>query len=283
MLYYCANMHLKSIEINGFKSFAQKTVLHFDGQVGDRYSITSVVGPNGSGKSNVSDAIRWVMGEQKMSKLRAKKSGDIIFSGSDAKGQMSMASVTLTLDNTDKRAPIEFDELVISRKLYRTGDSEYLINGRAVRLIDLQILLAKAQFGHGSYSVVGQGTIDKMLLQTPAERKSFFDEASGIKEFQIKRHQASLKLVRTREHIEQAEMLLSEVEPRMKSLSRQVKKLEQRHDIELSLRETQERYYTTLHEYNQTNIDTLTSEIATIQLEYDEMNGKLTTVQGELA
>lgn len=276
-------MYLKSIEIHGFKSFAQKTLLEFSKGTKDRYSITAIVGPNGSGKSNVSDAIRWVMGEQKMSKLRAKKGHDIIFSGSDAKGQMGMASVTLHLDNSDKRVDIEYDELTITRKLYRTGESEYLLNGNAVRLIDLQILLAKAQFGHGSYSVVGQGTIDKMLLQSPADRKDFFDEASGIKEFQIKRHQASLKLGRTKENIDQASLLLQEVEPRLKSLSRQVKKLEERHDVELTLREKQEQYYTTLYQFHQGYITELTASLAGITKDYDQANGKLTALQHELA
>lgn len=276
-------MYLKSIEINGFKSFAQKTVLDFAKGNKNRYSITAIVGPNGSGKSNVSDAIRWVMGEQKMSKLRAKKGHDIIFAGSAAKGQMSMASVTLHLDNSDKRVDIEYDELVITRKLYRSGESEYLLNGNAVRLIDLQILLAKAQFGHGSYSVVGQGTIDKMLLQSPADRKDFFDEASGIKEFQIKRHQAALKLARTKENIDQASLLLQEVEPRLKSLSRQVKKLEQRHDVELELREKQEQYYSTLYQFHQGHITALSTALETINANYDSSNGKLTALQEELA
>lgn len=276
-------MYLKSIEIQGFKSFAEKTVLSFSKGTGSRYSITAIVGPNGSGKSNVSDAIRWVMGEQKMSKLRAKKGHDIIFSGSDAKGKMGMASVTLHLDNSDKHVDIEYDELVISRKLYRTGESEYLLNGNPVRLLDLQILLAKAHFGHGSYSVVGQGTIDKMLLQSPADRKDFFDEASGIKEFQIKRHQAALKLDRTRENIDQATLLLKEVEPRLKNLSRQVKKLEQRHDVELALREQQEIYYSTLYQYNQSHIDTLTGTLAEINTAYEESNAALSKLQGELA
>ncbi|MBU0596858.1 AAA family ATPase [Patescibacteria group bacterium] len=276
-------MHLKSIEINGFKSFAQKTVLDFQGRIGNRYSITSVVGPNGSGKSNVSDAILWVMGEQRMSQIRAKKSEDVIFSGTDAKGQMGMASVTLVLDNKDHRAPIEYDELVITRRLYRTGDSEYLINGKKVRLLDLQILLAQAQFGHGSYSVVGQGTIDQMLLQSHAERKDFFDEASGIKEFQIKRHQASLKLGRTRENVEQGEMVLNEISPRLKSLSRQVKKLEKRQEVELSLRELQEQYYATLFNFNQVKIDGLQGELDKIEEDYTKLNSNLTTLQEELA
>ena len=276
-------MYLKSIEIHGFKSFAQKTVLDFPKGQGDRHTVTAVVGPNGSGKSNVADAIRWVMGEQSMKAIRGKKGEDVIFSGSESKGQMGMASVTLTLDNTDKRVDIDFDELVITRRYYRSGDSDYIINGKNVRLLDLQLLLAKAQFGQGSYSVIGQGMIDRLLLQTPQERKDFFDEASGIKEFQIKRHQAALKLRRTRENIDQADLLLNEVSPRLRSLSRQVKKLEQRKDVELQLREAQEKYYTTLHNYNQTNLNELTQDLVVVNKEYNDVNEKLNSVQIELA
>ena len=213
-------MYLKSLEINGFKSFSQKTVLSFTSPKGDMQGITAIVGPNGSGKSNVADAIRWVLGEQSMKILRAKKSEDIIFAGSETKGKMGMASVTMIIDNGDGRLPIDFEELVLTRRYYREGESEYLINGHQVRLLDLQLLLARAQFGQGSYSVIGQGMIDRLLMQTPAERKDFFDEAFGIKEFQIKRHQAALKLTRTKENMAQAEALLAEVSPRLKSLSR---------------------------------------------------------------
>ncbi|MFA4830916.1 MAG: AAA family ATPase [Patescibacteria group bacterium] len=276
-------MHLKSIEINGFKSFAQKVVLDFQGRINRRYSITSIVGPNGSGKSNVADAILWVMGEQRMAQLRAKKSEDVIFSGSDAKGRLGLASVTLTLDNSDGRAPIDYEELVITRRLYRTGESEYLVNGNSVRLLDLQILLAQAQFGQGSYSVVSQGMIDEIILQSAVERKDFFDEASGIKEFQIKRHQASLKLNRTRENIIQGEMVLNEIEPRLKTLSRQVKKLEKRQEVELSLRELQEQYFSTLFQYNQTHIDAWQKELNEIERNYTKLNSKLTALQEELS
>ncbi|MBU2542047.1 AAA family ATPase [Patescibacteria group bacterium] len=284
-------MYLKSIEIHGFKSFASRTVLDFlaprpfDGaQGGDiRNSITAVVGPNGSGKSNISDAIRWVMGEQSMKHIRGKKGEDVIFSGSEMKGQMGMASVTLTLDNSDGRAPIDFDELVITRRYYRSGDSEYLINNKSVRLLDLQILLAQAQFGQGSYSVIGQGMIDRLLVQTPIERKDFFDEASGIKEFQIKRHQASLKLHRTKENIDQAELLLNEVSPRLRTLSRQVKKLEKRKDVELQLRESQEKYYLTLFDYNKSQLDAVNIDLQKIEEEYKLVNNKLLSAQEELS
>lgn len=276
-------MYLKSIEIQGFKSFANKTVLDFSAPKVGRNSVTCVVGPNGSGKSNISDAIRWVMGEQSMKSLRSKKGEDVIFAGSQSKGQLSVASVSLVLDNTDGADISDYDEIVITRRYYRSGDSEYLINGKSVRLIDLQILLAKAQFGQGSYSVVGQGTIDRMLLQTPAERKDFFDEASGIKEFQIKRHQASLKLNRTDDNLEQAEMLLNEVSPRLRSLSRQVKKLEQRKDLELQLLEWQESFYYTIFLNNDNKLQESYNSIKIFETEQTDIQNKLNIIQTELA
>lgn len=242
-------MHLLSIELHGFKSFAEKTAIHFLPPKNGVHSITAIVGPNGSGKSNISDAIRWVFGEQSIKQLRGKKTADVIFGGGDGKGQMSMASVTLTFDTKDDILGMDQETLVISRRLYRSGESEYLVNGQAVRLLDLQLLLARAQFAHGSYSVIGQGTIDQMLLQTPEERKIFFDEAAGIKEFQIKRHQAFLKLRRSKEHAAQADLLLHEMTPRLKSLSRQVKKLEERGEVAKALREASEQYYAVLLSY----------------------------------
>ncbi len=276
-------MYLKSLEINGFKSFSQKTVLTFFPSKQGRQSITAIVGPNGSGKSNVSDAIRWVLGEQSMKVLRAKKSEDIIFHGSEAKGKMGAASVSMTIDNSDGKLPIDYDELVLTRRAYREGENEYLINGHQVRLIDLQLLLAKAQFGQGSYSVIGQGMIDRMLLQTPAERKDFFDEAFGIKEFQIKRHQAALKLARTRDNIIQAENLLAEVSPRLRSLSRQVKKLRERQEVETELRETQEAYYLALWTHNEKQLKELQSELAKMEADYKISHGELSLIQNELS
>ncbi|HAT03750.1 MAG TPA: hypothetical protein DCS29_03180 [Candidatus Magasanikbacteria bacterium] len=276
-------MYVKSLEINGFKSFATNTILEFPAPKLGRHSITAIVGPNGSGKSNVSDAIRWVLGEQSMKHLRGKKSEDIIFAGSEGKGKMSLASVTMILDNSDHRAPVDYDELIIARRLYRSGESEYLLNGQQVRLFDLQILLAQGQFGQGSYSVIGQGTIDRLLLQTPAERKSFFDEAVGIKEFQIKRHHAALKLQKTQENISQAETLLQEIEPRLKSLKRQVHKLEKRQEVEIHLRELQEQYYVTLHINLSDNIGTLQTDFDSVNIVYNGAHRRLTAIQEELA
>jgi chromosome segregation protein len=274
-------MHLKSIEIHGFKSFAEKASLTFLPPKNGKNSITAVVGPNGSGKSNIADAIRWVMGEQSMKALRGKKSQEIIFSGSAGKGKMGVATVSMLLDNTDHRMPLEYEEVAVSRRIEQTGESEYAVNGNPVRLFDLQVLLAQAQFGHGSYSIIGQGMIDRLLTQSAAERKDFFDEACGIKEFQIKRHQAVLKLARTREHIAEAEMLLNEISPRLKLLSRQVKKLEERQGTELKLRETEERYYVTLWSAEQDSLLRLRAMRASIEHDIAVQQEALRAVQAE--
>lgn len=277
-------MFVTRIEINGFKSFAEQTVIEFPKPFADgRQGVTGIVGPNGSGKSNVADAIRWVLGEQGMKNLRGKKSEDIIFAGGDGKGKMSLASVTMVLDNSDKRADVPYDELVISRRLYRSGESEYLLNGNKVRLIDLQLLLARAQFGQGSYSVIGQGTIDRLLLQSPAERKEFFDEAVGIKEFQIKRHHASLKLARTEENITQADAIMVEIEPRLKLLKRQVAKLEQRQEVEHTLRELQEAYFGSQYLSLHKEIVRVEEELKQVDASYSKELHELQSIQSELA
>lgn len=276
-------MYLKKLEIAGFKSFANTTTLTFPAPVEGRFGITGIVGPNGSGKSNTADAIRWVLGEQSVKQLRGKKSEDVIFGGSEGRGKMSLASVSMVLDNSDKRAGLDYDELVLTRRLYRTGESEYLINGSPVRLLDLQIVLAQAQFGHSSYGVVGQGMIDRLLLQTATERKSFFDEAVGIKEFQLKRHHAYLKLTRTHEHIREADRLLQEVEPHLKSLRRQVKKLEERQEVELALRETQERYYANQYRSLSVHMAEYDQKITVLDRGYAAAHEKLARIQSELA
>ncbi len=276
-------MYLKRLEIQGFKSFASKTVLDFLPPQNGRFSITAVVGPNGSGKSNVVDALRWVMGEQSIKTLRGKKSEDIIFGGSEAKGQLGACEVSMFLDNSDDRVQIDLPEIVITRRLYRSGEGEYMINNNPVRLLDIHLLLAKAQFGQHSYSVVGQGTIDRLLIVTPAERKDFLDEASGIKEHQIKQHQANLKLARTVENMSQVDVLLKEVEPRLRMLSKQVRKLEQRHEVEINLRETQEKYYGSLYGSNKKEIDRLELEVKNLDEQYKVTFKELEDTQLELS
>lgn len=276
-------MYLKRLEVQGFKSFASKTTLDFLPPENGRFSITGVVGPNGSGKSNISDAIRWVMGEQSMKTLRGKKGEDVIFNGSQMKGQLGMAEVVLILDNSDTRVLPEYQEIVITRRLYRDGNSEYLINGAPARLFDIHLLLAKAQFAENSYSVIGQGTIDQLLTVSPSERKDFLDEASGIKEFQIKRHQSDLKLVRSRENMANAERLIVEVEPHLKMLHKQVKKLEKRQEVELSLRETQEKYYLNLYWRNRDEEEGLNKDFVIAEENIKLVQQNLENIQTELA
>lgn len=205
--------------------------------------ITAIVGPNGSGKSNVADAIRWVLGEQSLKTLRGKKSEDVIFAGSDKKSRLGVAEVSLVLNNEDGEADIEMSEVVITRRIYRDGESEYLINNHQARLQDIVLLLARARFGQKNYLVIGQGMADYILRATPAERKELLDEAAGIKELQIKRQIAFNKLESSQNNLIQAEGILKEIEPRLRYLQRQTKRLAERELVEKDLRELQKKYY----------------------------------------
>jgi chromosome segregation protein len=247
-------MYLKKVEITGFKSFANKTTLEFlpastvggpagnfrgeaEGPAstrGDDHSstrggkgITAIVGPNGSGKSNVSDAIKWALGEQSMKTLRGKKSEDVIFAGSGTKARLSSAQVVLHFDNTDKRIPLEFADVIITRKLYRSGESEYLINGAKSRLLDVADLLARAGVGKESYCVINQGMSDALLNSTPLERRSVLEDAAGVKQYQIKKDRALKKLDSTRENMDRVSGLIREIEPHLKMLKRQAEKAQQ--------------------------------------------------------
>jgi len=252
-------MYLKKVEINGFKSFANKTALEFlpaghfsggknvqanqDALIGgnehESPGITAIVGPNGSGKSNVSDAIKWAMGEQSMKTLRGKKLEDVIFAGSGKKARMSSAQVTLYFDNTDKRIPIEFSEVVITRKVFRSGESEYLINGNRVRLLDIADILAKAGVGKESYCVIDQGMSDSVLNATPIERRYVLEDAAGVKQYQIKKQRSLKKLESTKENMERTAGLIKEIEPHLKMLKRQAEKAQQGREVATSLKEKQ--------------------------------------------
>lgn len=275
-------MYLKRLEIQGFKSFANKTVLEFPKINQNDKGITAVVGPNGSGKSNISDAIRWVLGEQSVKSLRGKKTEDLIFSGSSKQARMSRASVSLHLDNSDHVAPIEYDELAITRSFYRNGEGDYSLNQKPVRLLDIAILLAKAKFAQKTYSVISQGTIDAVLTALPTERKEFFDEAAGVKEFQIKRDQSLNKLKNTQTNLQQVDIIVQEIEPRLNSLTRQVKKLEKREELEKNLRERQINYYSDLlNQINkqlkqtQAELEIIKPQIATTQKTLTDKQAKL--------
>ncbi|MBI5369815.1 AAA family ATPase [Candidatus Uhrbacteria bacterium] len=238
-------MHLERLEIQGFKTFAKKTILTFLPPHDNHYPITAIVGPNGSGKSNSADALRWVLGEQSLKLLRGKQSDDVIFSGSEGKSRSGFAEVTIELNNEDQAMPIDYARVAITRRLYRDGTSEYLLNDRPSRLSDIQLLLAQANIGQRSYGVIGQGMVDHILVASPEERKAFFDDATGVKPFQIKRHESVLKLKRTEENLADVRLVLQEIEPRMRLLKRQASRLEQRAEIEADLHGREEAYYGT--------------------------------------
>ena len=200
-------MLIKRVVIQGFKTFAQKTEFVFDP------GVTAVVGPNGSGKSNIVDAVRWCLGEQSFSLLRSKKTADIIFSGSDRKARLGMAQVSLTLDNSGGEIPIDFEEVEITRRAYRDGDNEYLINGQRVRLLDITELLAQTGLGKRTYAVVGQGLIDRVLSLAPEERRSLFEEAAGITGYQIKRRSTLRRLDATQQNLTRVQDIIAELSP----------------------------------------------------------------------
>jgi chromosome segregation protein len=238
-------MRIKRVVIHGFKTFARKTEFIFDP------GVTAVVGPNGSGKSNIVDAVRWCLGEQSFSLLRSKKTSDVIFSGSDKKARLGMAEVRITLDNSAGEIPIDFAEVEISRRAYRDGDNEYLVNGQRVRLQDVVELLAQTGLGKRTYSVVGQGLIDRALSMAPEERRSLFEEAAGITGYQAKRATSLRRLEVTEQNLTRVRDIVAELSPRLGYMRRQADRAREREqlarDLQALLREWYGfRWHTTL-------------------------------------
>lgn len=281
-------MYLKKVEISGFKSFANKTTLEFNPSwdlvdSGGNSGITAIVGPNGSGKSNVSDAIKWAIGEQSMKSLRGKKSEDVIFAGSGTKARLGSAQVTIYLDNSDKRIPLEFSEVVITRKLYRSGESEYLINGSKVRLLDITDLLAKAGIGKDSYCVINQGMSDAVLNATPVERRGVLEDAAGVKQYQIKKDRALKKLENTKENMERVMGLVREIEPHLKMLKRQAEKAQQGKELALSLKEKQTKLFAYLWHIFQTEREGLSREKNEVGADMMNMQREVDKIGDELS
>ncbi|MGM9662063.1 MAG: chromosome segregation protein SMC [Oscillospiraceae bacterium] len=211
-------MYLKALEIQGFKSFPDKTVLHFG------EDITAIVGPNGSGKSNISDALLWVMGEQSSRSLRGSKMEDVIFGGTETRGQMGFAQVTLVMDNTGHIFPRDESEISVTRRYYRSGESEYYINRQAVRLRDVTELFMDTGMGREGYSIIGQGKIDEILSVKSGERREIFEEAAGISKFRHRKEEAERKLQRTEENLVRINDKISELELQVEPLRQQSEK-----------------------------------------------------------
>ena len=226
---------LESLDMQGFKTFATMTRLEFPGQV------TAIVGPNGSGKSNIADSIRWVLGEQSYSLLRARKTEDMIFSGSQQKPRAGMASVSLTFNNVDGWLPIDYAEVSISRRAYRDGQNEYLLNGQKVRLKDISELLAQTGLAEMSYTIIGQGLVDVALALKPDERRQLFEEAAGIGLYRSRKEESLRRLETTRKNLDRVLDIMTEIKPRLRSLERQSSRFieYQQHtkDLQVLLRE----------------------------------------------
>ncbi len=211
-------MFLKSIEVQGFKSFANKILFEFN------EGITGIVGPNGSGKSNVADAVRWVLGEQSAKQLRGASMQDVIFSGTQNRKPQGYAYVAITLDNSDKSLPVDYEEVTVSRRVYRSGESEYLLNGSACRLRDIQELFYDTGIGKEGYSIIGQGQIDKILSGKPEDRRELFDEAAGIVKFKKRKNIAQKKLEDERQNLVRVTDILAELEKQVGPLEEQSQK-----------------------------------------------------------
>jgi len=224
-------MYLKSIEVQGFKSFAHKMKFEFHN------GITGIVGPNGSGKSNVADAVRWVLGEQSAKQLRGSNMQDVIFAGTELRKPLSFASVAITLDNRDHILPVSYEEVTVMRRLYRSGESEYLLNGTSVRLRDIHEMFYDTGIGKEGYSIIGQGRIDQIISGKAEDRRELFDEAAGIVKFKRRKNQALKKLDSERQNLLRVSDILHEIEGRVEPLRLQSEKAKAYLDKKQKLRE----------------------------------------------
>ena len=211
-------LRLKSLELQGYKTFASKTTFEFAG------GITAIVGPNGSGKSNIADSLRWVLGEQSYTLLRGKKTEDMIFNGSEHRPRASMASAHIVFDNTTGWLPVDFTEVGMTRRAYRDGHNEYLLNDQHVRLRDLNELLAASGLSERTYTILGQGLVDASLALKADERRRLFEEAAGVGLYRVRREEALKRLENTTRNLERVLDIMSELEPRIRSLERQAKR-----------------------------------------------------------
>lgn len=276
-------MYLKSIEVHGFKSFANKIVFQFHN------GITAIVGPNGSGKSNVADAVRWVLGEQSAKSLRGASMQDVIFAGTETRRPLGYASVSITLDNSDHQLAVAYDEVTVTRRVYRSGESEYLLNGTQVRLRDINELFYDTGIGKEGYSIIGQGQIEKILSGKPEERRELFDEAAGIVKFKRRKNTAQKKLEDERQNLVRVNDILSELTRQLGPLERQAETAKiylqkrdelKKYDVNLFLMET-ERFRRELAETAEKK-ETAQAQYEETQNEYERAKQEYESVEAEL-
>ena len=276
-------MYLKSIEVHGFKAFANKIRFEFDG------GITGIVGPNGSGKSNVADAVRWVLGEQSAKQLRGSSMQDVIFSGTETRKPMSFAYVSLTLDNSDHKLPITYDEVTVARRVYRSGESEYLINGTECRLRDVQELFFDTGIGKEGYSIIGQGQIDKVLSGKPEERREIFDEAAGITRVKKRKLQTEKNLAEERQNLARVNDIIAEIEGRLEPLSRQDAKAREYLALREELRDREVNQFlmeyeknSVLKKENEEHLASVSEDLARTTADYEKAKDEYDRLLNEL-
>lgn len=262
-------MYLKRLEMQGFKSFAEKIKLDFN------CGITAVVGPNGSGKSNIADAIRWVLGEQSVKTLRGSKMEDVIFAGTEHRKPLGFAEVTIVLDNSDSTLPIDYEEVAITRRVYRSGESEYLINKTNCRLKDITELLLDTGIGRDGYSVIGQGRIDEILSTRSEDRRQIFEEASGIMKYKVRKHDAEKKLELTRQNLERINDIIAELESQLEPLREQSEKARRFLDLREELKVLEVNVYLDSMKKFRDRLEVLDKQLKTVQDQINDENNKL--------
>ncbi|TMG04218.1 MAG: hypothetical protein E6I03_01990 [Chloroflexi bacterium] len=270
-------MYLKRLDLQGFKSFATRTTFEF-GQ-----GITAIVGPNGSGKSNIADALRWVLGEQSGRLLRAKKLDDIIFAGSATRARSDRVEVTLTLDNSDGWLPVDVPEVAAARRGFRSGESNYIINKKKVRLREIQSLLTKASATQSSYAIIGQGLVESVLNLRPEERRLLIEEAADIQRYRLKIEEAQDRLKATHENVERVRLLMKEIAPRLAQLERQAKRAGEHALLSKELRQALQAFYEHQWHRAQESLAVARANHDQAQAEFVQAKVALETCQRELS
>ncbi len=270
-------MRLKRLELFGFKSFGKKAILDFSAQ------ITSVVGPNGSGKSNIAESIRFVLGEQSMKSMRGKRGEDLIFNGSQSTSRANRANVTIVFDNTKREFALDFDEVAISREVYRDGSNQYFINGSQVRLKDVFELLSAVHIGASGHHMISQGEADRILNANPKERREMLEDALGLKQYQYKRAESERRLLKTEENMKEAEVLRREIAPHLRFLKKQVEKINEGKELRERLIGLYREYLKREEIYCEYKINDIVGRKHAPAGELADLNIKIEHARGELA
>lgn len=271
----CSDLYLKSLEIQGFKSFADKIVLHFNkGQ-------TAVVGPNGSGKSNIADAVRWVLGEQSAKTLRGSKMEDVIFAGTQHRKPVGFAAVTITIDNSDKLLPVDYSEVSVSRRMYRSGESEYYLNKTQCRLKDIQELFMNTGVGREGYSIIGQGRIDEILSNRSDERRLVFEEAAGITKYKARKREAERKLESTKQNLLRINDILIELESQLGPLEQQAQTARRYIELSNELKGIEVSLFLETIDKLKIKIDDVDSQTKIIRDQIDDENRRIENIKNK--